>query len=189
MYNFQSQQDASQRLKGTVVLFKERPTLVVDVMSRSEFLVRDVMTGRESVEAFTPCDFKRPVLGYMNYEDRTFFITRKPCRRVRQGLCSDNLTSNHGSMVSNDRVRSKNFARMLLVEYPTFQKAYDLTVVRKMQAQCAFSRSFAVSHEGRLYYEGQDCGTVNSDGVPSFSQGYVCLKELFDAEASKKSSS
>lgn len=186
MYSYQSLGDAQQRLKNTVVMFKCQPVFIQEVLSLREMMVRDIMTGKDEVVGWSPSDFTRPVLGYINLEGRAYYVSRKPCRRVRQGLCQENIGTHRGGLTSQ-LLRSKPFARMLIGDYPSFKSAVTNTIVEQSVREVAFSRDFAVDHEGDLMYSGSPCGKVDKQGTVTFNKGFECLKEMFDAEVSKTS--
>lgn len=180
MYKFQSVNDAIQRLRSTVVIYRFRPVYVLDV-GQEVISVRDLLTGEERNEPFEPSGFTSPRLGYVNYPDRCTFVRRRPTRRVRQGLCQENICTENGNL-NAERIRSRGFGEMLTNTYPDFKTCWKKTVEDSEIGIRAFSRNFAVTHTRHLCYQGQKVGRFSEDQSLTLDKPYTFLKELFDAE-------
>lgn len=95
-------------------------------------------------------------LGYCNNKLSTNYISRKPTRFYKQGLCKDNL---QGSGVD---FNSQAFYNMVNGKYPKPLRALEL-VMNQEALSVAFSRNFAVS-TNNLFYRDLHVGKVSWNG-------------------------
>ena len=112
-------------------------------------------------------------LGYVNLGDRVAYVQRIPARKYKQGLNNENFWGDVD-------LRGNDLANCILGKYPTYAKAIE-TVIR-MQCDVAFSRHWAVAHQGhRIMYRGRDVGHYKEDGKVELSPGnehlIECLQE------------
>lgn len=181
MYRYASLNDARQRLDGTVILLKGQPIYV------------SMMTSKTTVEGVNLLDRNnvrlelgpRPEplrLGYINYQGRPRFVSRKPTRKVRQGLCPDNLLC---SDVEIGRVyTSTEFAEMLVNKYPSLNECVE--ILEREKKGVAFSRLFALYSAGikgeyKLFYCGNRVGKYTVQAGFALDAAFECLKETLYA--------
>ena len=187
MFKFQSTGDCQQRLASTVICVNGRPfyvqeSLGADVVKGYDTRARD---KTDTVTLSANC-ISTPQVGYINKDERAVYLTRKPVRRIRQGLCKENLTADRG-VINTELLSGIAFAKMVLNEYPSFEEAYKLTVERRKVYSSAFSRNFAITHESLLLYSGEIVGTVNADLTVTLKDKFSCLKELYEHESKRPS--
>lgn len=83
-------------------------------------------------------------LGYINYRGGAHYISRKPVRKIKQGLYQGNLVCDTLRM-TNDVIHTTAFAKMLENSYPNYDDT--LNKVRRSINQSyaqAFSKNFAI---------------------------------------------
>lgn len=191
-----SAEQINRRLKGTVVLYDDKPVLAYQASGensvlliplpsrRGEFVVR-IDDPRLNIQEFK--------LGYVNYGDRAFYVKRTPIRGARQGLDTGNLLPDTDYVKWAGIARlpamttlSAEFCDMLNNTYPTLRECVDMIVKSDSLVSRAFSRRFAIYYDRdldfyELHYRGQRVGWGNPTefNVPS---GYSYLQELIKQE-------
>ena len=133
-------------------------------------------------------DIKPIPLGYVNYQGNTYYTSRSPARRWKQGLSEDsfNVTQvKRDGKVAKARgggmITSKELANCINNKYPSFKKAYKNVATGECTG-LAFSRKFAVSSSSSpnnpyvLLYRGEKVGVVNYKGI-NLESKYSFLKE------------
>lgn len=87
-----SSRDLELKLYGTVCRYKGVPVYIGQTSAKLLHLYD--ITRKESVASISPndpdFDTATPQLGYMNYEDQVYYVSRPPLRRTRQGIDTRN---------------------------------------------------------------------------------------------------
>lgn len=179
MKGFIRQEDAINRLNGTLCFYKGEP---VYVTVSPDFPVNTVMvqsfksyvlgqSNRRSNPIMITDDafdaVPRP-LGYVNYGGVGLFIGRLPERRPKQGLSPDAITvvgSNTAGFQGRHIFATPEFLAMINNEYPSLEQSKLL--IEEGRQSCAFSRTLCVGYvDGRnilgLMYRGRMVGLYNS---------------------------
>lgn len=182
MYRFQSTADAQQRLLKTVIVHQGRPMYVHEVRSPTKVLGMDMLLRKLVEFELEPSSVAPPTLGYVNWKDSVVFVTRRPVRRVRQGVCSENIDARVND--KNEFMSSSSFAKMLMDDYPTFKAALK-DIKNEKAVRVAFSKDFAISHDFRILYQGEVVGSINGEGVLQLRPQYTCLKEIYEKACSR----
>jgi hypothetical protein len=92
-------------------------------------------------------DYSSPPLGFINYGNRALYVSRKPHRKQKQGLCTNAalIQNLHGLKEEADNILfSKEAENMIMGVYPSYHNAHTLCT-NAPSVSCAFSRNFAVS--------------------------------------------
>lgn len=92
--NYESQDDVRLRLGGSVVAYQGHPVKVEDVVDRQRVLVTDLVTGNTNTVKWQDLNLEPSALplGYVQVDDDTLaLVTRRPCRRYKQGLTVENI--------------------------------------------------------------------------------------------------
>lgn len=92
--NYESQDDVRLRLGGSVVGYQGHPVKVEEVVDRQRVLVTDLVTGNTNTVKWQDLNLEPSALplGYVQMDDDTLaLVTRRPCRRYKQGLTSENI--------------------------------------------------------------------------------------------------
>jgi len=63
-------------------------------------------------------DCKSPVLGYMNYNNTCYYLSRIPDRKQKQGLNIDTIISNEPRGLVFNYITTEQFRNMLMDKYP-----------------------------------------------------------------------
>lgn len=188
MFKFQSAGDCQQRLAGCVILLNQRPFYIIEAKTHKDVEGYDILLrDKKVVVDLTANCVSSPRVGYCNYENRAVYITRKPIRRIRQGVCRENLASSRGT-VSSDNLVSKDFGRMFLNQYPSLEEVYDTVVKKQERYSMAFSRDFSIDNDGEVYYQGHHVGRIDEKLTVTFAGKFSCLKELYERESKRPSS-
>lgn len=92
---------------------------------------------------------KSPVLGYMNYGGETYYISRIPDRRQKQGLNQQSLISTNGWGPGGNYINTAEFKDMLVGKYPKQDAALATVLVdqeepgnERVNNSVAFHRNF-----------------------------------------------
>jgi hypothetical protein len=151
---------ARGRLKGTIVMINGEPVLVDDIQHDATTIFRYLKTNEYDVCHVDDLDLVgQNKLGYVNYEDNSYHLVRKPLRHDwRQGLRMGNMvfTGPEGFY----EVPLENLRHTILGIYPTFQQAAE-SVSEGAWKKRAFSRNFAVGQDNRLFYRERWVGTYD----------------------------
>lgn len=186
MHKYRSADDCSQRLRHSVIIHEGKPVYITKIKSSSVVFGTDLIT-REDLEFKLKADSVAPPrLGYVNYNGRSYFFCRKPIRKVRQGVCTDNLYSCDGD-VAGALITTSEFGKMLINAYPSVKECVDSVLKGEASAK-AFSRLFAVKGVSRdrktigLFYAGNRIGRVDVETyLSTVDEGFECLKEMLNA--------
>lgn len=179
MYRIRSVEDAQQRLFKTVLLHQGQPIYIDKVLAARLVEGKNLLTGRRQTFELEPSSTMPPSLGYLNYEAYAVFVRRRPSRRVRQGVCAENISCNLGSR--EELVRSSAFGKMLVNAYPSKEEAIKKLLQRDAHG-VAFSKHFALSVDKGLYYEEVLVGSWEKDGKLILGDKFKCLQEMLDAD-------
>ena len=152
---YDSVDEATNRLYGTIVTYEGRPVKVMGVEPHADGVMRVQIvefpyTGnpvRKMINASGFRRFQTPPLGYLNYftggSPHVLWCERVSSRTRRQGLCDEsfNATTHGGQRQTLNRVGgSEAFREMIAGEYPT----YDTVLGRIVpNSSIAVDRDFA----------------------------------------------
>ena len=174
--------DARQRLEQCVVIVGDTPYYISRMTERNLFNGYNLLTLKE-VEGIelgtTPVPMR---LGYVNTDRGAVFVSRRPCRKVRQGICGDNLYAQDFDRV-RDILVTRNFGLMLTGEYPSIEECIakiDEGHVNRL----AFGRMFALARAPRRGYNLMYCGNAVGqylDGKFNLKEDFECLREVLNA--------
>lgn len=190
---YESERDVELRLRNSVVMLKQRPVVVQAVENVSTVIVEDMLTGRSSRVAVDSLDLspESAKLGYVITDDRVYFSMRKPTRRYKQGLTTENFFAFNALEKPSDKqlaqIRtelhpfSKNVAKTILGVFPDIGEAFNS--VRKGEKRIVpFHREWAVADkedELCLLYRGDIVGYVGDQSV-KLSPNNFYLKEVLE---------
>lgn len=144
------------RLNGTICMYGDKPVYVRTDDDRQE---KDTIfawplghTGEHgkrfsvkvSDEAFS---YMAPTLGYIDWMDNVYYLSRAPIRQNHAGLPRDYITTNP-PIRGNDYFYSKNMERCILGKHPKYTTAFNRVLSGKAKG-VPFHRHFAVaSYDG-----------------------------------------
>lgn len=92
--DYESADDVRLRLGGSVVSYQGHPVKVEDVLDRQSVSILDLVTGKNANVKWKDLNLEPSSLplGYVQVDDDTVvLVTRRPCRRYKQGLTSENI--------------------------------------------------------------------------------------------------
>lgn len=195
---YATRDDINLRLNNTVVMYKNRFGFVqladsgLSVCFR-EYSEEGAASRQVTVDANSPeLVINSPSLGYAQLNSyNTFYATRTPIRRQKQGLAADNLSFWHvdGELLrgSNDFFGSAPFFSMLYGKYMP-KKAIMSLMVKSEKDDCApKSPSFALSKSFACV--GSDLAAVrllraNTEiGVLSMKGGFIKLHQFWEGDS------
>jgi hypothetical protein len=145
-------------------------------------------------------DISAPELGYLNYDNKAYYVMRSPDRKYKQTLqhssmmaqvCGQTRTIAGDSL--HNALYSTSGERMLLNVYPTLAEALAFVSTKGgKNRSMAFHRDVAVLQDSfgivRVYFKGEEVGRIKPNTktviVPSGSTAWVVSKYLaeFDWE-------
>lgn len=186
--------DLSDRLDGTICMYKGQPVLV-SYYSETELILHHPVTNMK-LHVIHPADedfdISSQELGYINLDDGgknlVLYINRLHHKRWKQGLTYGSLSyqdirdkvvyPNHTPI--EHVIRSQGFYDMLTDNYPTIQQALEEYEV------CAISKSVALEKTPsgviQVFFKNQNVGYLlpgtNRVCVPSNDMGWIVSKFL-----------
>lgn len=168
---FDNQRDASNRLTGTVVLWKDKSAKVVGVNEDLRIMLHRLSDGLEGVRKQDSKELQlmAPPLGYVNLKRGALYVLRKPVRMWKQGLDPRQLWCNGGGLVGiRTRWDGSEFAKCYDGDYPGIDEALKRfkstnPFDQETPTSVAFSRQWAVDKAGRLHYKGRDVGRMGDN--------------------------
>lgn len=177
---------ARQRLDGTVVRANGKVTYLQHIDGWI-FHLRNIEDGGDIEQhdiRNVAMDLNPVPLGYVNSGTRSYYLTRQPVRRWKQGLASDSIYvigAKDGIHVNLGRlIVSKDLAKCINNDYPSVAKAYHM--IRHGYHDVAFHREFSLSNlRGKrlLNYKGKSVGYIDDDGL-KLNKKFEFLKETLE---------
>lgn len=159
-FYYDSVGDSQARLSGTVVTCRGEPCFVHSVQGLNtnqiaqvtflpynprskEFKIEEIPLTRENFEVN-----RLPQLGYVNGKNFAYYLSRRPVRGIKQGLCRGNVdipnpydgpAPNFETLISK-----KEFVDMLLGKYEAFRNVFDHVVYSDEMTTKAFNKQYAL---------------------------------------------
>lgn len=175
---YETLNDASMRLDGTIIRFKGLPIIV------NGLYVKDTANGEEIVIRYNNCygngrndecylndknlDVSSPPLGYIPYNNGVpscLYGVRQPARRQQQGLNPGriNLYTNGGAAVRNNNIRVEDIGAAIIGKFQG-SKDYDQRweFLQHYRAEVPFTRDIACSWT-TIYYKAHSIGTIRHE--------------------------
>lgn len=172
-------------MEGCVVIVEDTPYYISSMVERNRFNGYNILIGKEVKDVelgTTPVPMR---LGYVNTERYgAVFVSRRPCRKVRQGICSENIYAQDYDRV-RDILTTKHFGEMLVGNYPSLAECtakLDEGHVNRI----AFSKMFALARAPRTGYNLMYCGNAVGqyrEGGFHLNPEFECLREVLNASA------
>ena len=167
-----SLEDVHQMYVDSVVLYEGKLVYVMEVAYNAQaelyVAVERLEDGKRSDVVFDRALFKAPNrIGYVNYADAAWFISRTPGRMFKIGLTQTNIKT-----IATDafiirrapRVNSKELQAAHDNIYPTLYKAW--LTVKGEEAKCmAFDHQFAICNQRFIYFKGKRVGGIPKGNV------------------------
>lgn len=160
--------DAYMRLNGTLCLYDGKPKYItVDQLENGEVRAYEMTPELKDYKKVDYRDkafnYKPFPLGYLNYEGKAMYMTRKPSRNQTQGLVKHCvLFSHHEPYNRYGWFTSEAMENAILGKYPTYREALESVEVDG-EGGMAFDRHFAIENLGPnqtgLCYRGRLCAT------------------------------
>lgn len=148
--NYDTEEYAASRLNGTLVMHKNVAVKVLDVLPGMIAKVETVIKKIVSDVPINALDVKGMKLGYVNQDNDTVFVVRKPSRRPRQGLTTENMIDVANGGITH--VQMGCIANTLANSYPTINSA--IAKIGGGAIKCAFSRDFCIDCGWKVEYRG-----------------------------------
>lgn len=192
--NYESQDDIRLRLGGSVVSYNGRPVRVEDVVDRHHVAVTNLVTGKTDTVKWRELNLEPSALplGYVQVDDDNLvLVSRRPCRRYKQGLTVENIHAvrvlqtaprramarrEEGAPVAvavggrgnyNISPTDSKLVLTMMSQFPDIGTAFQK--VRSGKSNCqAFSKDWAVGREDGdmcLVYRGEVVGFVTDTTV------------------------
>ena len=167
---YDNQNDATNYLAGSYVLYDKHPYLVRTTSTqRKKILLELLPSPGFNTNIVVPLEdpllnYTQFNLGYANPDQRMIndrieatYFTRMSVRRLAQGLSEHNVRpvrGNHRYIEFGNLVRSRTFDDMLNNVYPSFKETIALFEKEPHRQIIAFSRKFAMFKDPELeFYE------------------------------------
>lgn len=149
--------DAQRRVSQSVVLFRDDPVWVLDVVGLNRDQQAQILRlpfterGQQEEVSFTPKDFtirNLPGLGYCDYGRFSHYLSRIPSRQGKQGYCRTNVSvqfNPDGPVPNLDNLLSfKDSIDMLKNRYKRFDQVFDEIIHSEEPLKRAFSKKMAL---------------------------------------------
>jgi len=171
---------ASSRLNNTIVRLKGEPVYVLSVeMDGVWYKDSSNKKHKTSLEDF---DLTPVPLGYVNYVKNAKFVSRKPQRYYKQGLCYESINN------ANDGPCCDSVYMTILGIFPSLDVCVDRLLGGCVKS-VAFSRDFALelhsNSKFNLLYRGKKVGNAEYNKVEAFvniklEDEYSFLEEVLE---------
>jgi hypothetical protein len=185
---YETQEEVNFRLSNSIVTYDGKPVYITRIQHPEDEDGKEVARvffyeiplkqggGARETRKFLSSrkfDLATPPLGYMNFQKRALYLSRRPVRQQRQGLTNDTLsiigvtgrpTMDHNM---NNLITSNGFVDMFANKYPSFKEAGDLLDDGEVSS-VAVSRKFAflIDHDLEalfLTHKSVRCGVAFKD--------------------------
>ncbi len=178
--------DLNMRLNNSLVKYNGQPAYVVGIDGRtlSLYLTRT----RDNVLAHLPdnkLDIRPVPLGYVNLLSHCVYVSRRPERRYKQGLNTNNIRVRGKAMRMDipDLLQSVSLAKSIGNDYPSFANA--LKAVKGNPTSRAWSRRWALKDDDHIgsicvCHRGNTVGTIIK-GKPHLFDKFIYLQEELEA--------
>jgi len=177
-YNNDNIEYARMRLANTYVEYHNKLVHIDDIVVGEGGNLYASTSKGETLIKLKELDISSPTLGYVNDNNYSYYITRKPIRRDwRQGIRPQNLVLFFGGQEHQPTHELiKKLVQPINDKYKTFKES--LSKVKRGGGSCAFSREFCVKDDGSMWYkERYSVGYVDKDGKPKLHDKYLWLEE------------
>lgn len=185
MYNEQKVEDIDQLFSKSIVRYKGLPVYCFGPDAEKRLRCQFIHT-KEEIKEFPDSpdfDFKPIPLGMFNSNNSCCFLQRIPKRQYKIGLTSDSISGVYAEQVHADKLLlevrkafSLNLFNTFTGNYPSIEE-----VLAKEKGVTAFSRVFAISHDGELFYKAVKVGMINGEnGKPIFTNSKKYLHKIWE---------
>lgn len=181
---YETDDDVKLRLQKSLVRYGGRPVIVDAVADKENVVVYDVKTGKRERCTVAELDLTPVPLGYSELEDTVVYVTRKPTRRYKQGLTTENIvaTDVFTKRAVGLPIQAKPLARTVMGEFKSVEDAFQLC--RNGERIVPFAREWAVANykdELCVMYRGNVVGYVGDDNVMLSPDKYFLKESLMEA--------
>lgn len=184
---FDNARDAAMRLEGTIVSYDGKAFKVLGITGEDIRLYGVIIRNGTEVTCHQDdplLSMAPPPIGYVNFDNHSLYLMRKPVRRWKQGLDIRALACPGAGMRIMAGLGDRNLMDCLENVYPSFEKSLGMFKSTNpfnpdARKSVAFSRYFCVNKgaEGLcLEYKGRAVGVVEK-GVPVLSEKFQWLRE------------
>ena len=181
---YESAGDVKLRLQGSLVRVNNTPVYVREVLGENQVAVYNCITGDNAKVKVSDLDLQPVQLGYTISDGDVLYVTRKPTRRYKQGLTSENMVVRDvlTGRLSKLRIDDEGLAKTVVGTYPTVEEAFQQC--RNGKAIVPFSREWAVANykeELCVMHKGNVVGYVGDDNVMLSPDKYFLKESLMEA--------
>ena len=188
--------DVHQLYESSVVVYKGKLVYVDEVYRHEDntIYLQIMYLGDRKKEAipFVRTELKAPSrIGYVNYRNAAWFISRTPARMFKIGITDQNIKieATHGFRnFAVPRVHQECYQDAHDSNYPSLYKAW-LSVKMEAKACCAFDHQFAICNERSIYYKGKIVGHIPKGHVRRtnivWNKGYEYLADVLEPDYEK----
>jgi len=170
----------AMRLNGTVVreIKNKRLVLIREIGYDVKGLVASVQTlirgARQYIVHLDELNLASPKLGNITFEGRVYYVSRMPKRNDwRQGLRQENLV-----FVDRGRMHNYHLPSLKYLAAPIFRDY--LRYEKCIERGGAFSRTFSLDPDLKLWYKCQKVVGQDVNGVPVLDEKFMWLKEALE---------
>lgn len=161
--------DVIQMYDKSLIKYKNKLYYVLDINRNDDdndsidVHMRQLSTKENFIVPFNRKRFSAPGrIGYVNYNDGAWFVSRKPVRMFKIGLDKGNIGLATPPMflgMLTPPILNKCFQDAHDNKYPSLYKAWSL-VKDKALALCAFDHQFAICNSRNIYFKNKKVGTI-----------------------------
>ena len=193
--DYETAREANDRLSNTVIFLGDSPIFVVEVAGASKEAlkihystfddIRQGVVGGKSVPLNDPAvNVYNMRLGYLNSAraKTAIYLTRRPVRRMNQGLCVDAITGYINYLSANQLLSDPGFEDCLVGKYPSFSEAVERLEQDPTLVSVAFARNMAIERDlkglpHKLMHRGNKIGLLNKGREPQIPECFDYLTE------------
>lgn len=175
--------DMNMRLADSLVMHGGRPFYVKEYMYGDNALYGYYTDKDRNEDKLIKLpnrylDIRPPRLGYMNTRRNSYYVSRVPVRRYKQGLNRQNIAVGalniEPGLNRGDTIRCVELARCILNKYPSLDEC--LEKLQDGRNACAFHRHWAITAGGELHYRGNPVGAYQKGNL-KLTEDYCYLQE------------
>lgn len=180
---YESEADVKLRLQQSLVRKGKEPVYVQAVENKDTVVIHNCVTGRKERVDVSELDLSPVPLGYVISDGEVVYVTRKPTRRYKQGLTTENMVvrdvlRNRFTKLS---VNDKGLCKTVLGTYPSVEEAFQ--ECRNGKDIIPFSREWAVANykdELCVMHKGNVVGYVGDESVMLSPDKYYLKESLME---------
>jgi len=174
---YQNSSYAAERLNNSLVnSLCGRVFFVREVQCNRVLNVFDIRSREEVVINLDDVDPIPVQLGFCNWKKSAYFLSRKPIRKWKQGLTTENLSVDGKNSGSGPDIMQSAIADVVQNIYPSVPKAMA-SLKKGSLLKVGVARNWALDNSGAVFYRLKAVGRWNEDSGVEIDTRFDYLTE------------